>query len=271
MLGAIIGDLAGSVYEYDECFNKSSLKQRLSRLIKPNLIEKDSFYSDDTILTIAILDSIISHIPYETKLREYGLTYYKQKPKTNAHHFKYMFSPGFIKWCRQEKKGNSKGNGALMRISPVAYLYNDLKTILNETRKATIPSHNDEQVIHAAQKISTVIYLARCDIPKLQIRKRVYPNSDLSLSHLQEHNTFDSTYQILEACLCVLFDSSNFEDAIRKAISIGGDTDTIACIVGSMAEAIYGIDKSLKDEALDKLPQNFQNILQSGYQKVKKI
>ena len=106
MLGAVIGDLAGSIYEYDEFKSKEkNIDKRMEILNKDNLIEKNSFYSDDTILTIAVLDAILEGKDYETVLREYGLKYYQDVPNTKANHFKYMFSPEFIKWCRGKSEG----------------------------------------------------------------------------------------------------------------------------------------------------------------------
>jgi ADP-ribosylglycohydrolase len=111
MLGAIIGDLAGSIYEYEQIFK-----------VKPvevdNIIEENSFISDDTILTIAIADAIINKVDYGDKLREYALNYGDKVPQ-DIPYFKTMFSPNFLKWAKSNTKGESMGNGAMMRISPV--------------------------------------------------------------------------------------------------------------------------------------------------------
>lgn len=272
MLGAIIGDLAGSVYEYDEFTDKNiNLKRRLSIFDKEKLIDNNSFYSDDTILTIAILNAILNNVSYEENLKKYGLKYYNKKPNTKVSHFKYMFSPGFIKWCQGKKTNNSIGNGALMRISPVGYLFDNKAKVLEETEKATVPSHNTKLALESSKIVTSIIFEIRNGKSKEQLKEMFDLNQNYDLELLQKNNTFDSTCNVLAKCLFILFQSNSFEDAIRKAISIGGDTDTVAAITGSMAEALYGIDDNLQELALAKLPLEFQEDLIRGYQKIKRL
>ncbi len=257
MLGAIIGDLAGSIYEYDEFKGKSRCTNILT---KDNLIENDSFYSDDTILTMAVLDAILNGLDYGLVLRKYGLKYYKDVPMTRANHFKYMFSPDFIKWCKMEKEGNSIGNGALMRVSPVGYLFDDLGVILRETEKATIPSHNSDLAIRMAKKLNEIIYFGR----------KGYATSDINYNLVNlNFKKFDSTCLVLDKCFLAVIGSKSFEEAVRKAVSLGGDTDTIGAITGSIAEAYFEIPLNLKEQALEKLPKEFVLKLEKGY-KIKK-
>ena len=270
MLGAIIGDLAGSLYEYDEFKKGKNLERRLEVLTKDNLIEKNSFYTDDTILTIAILEAVLHGEKFEEYLRMYGLTHYNDKPNTKANHFKYMFSPGFIKWCMEEKEGNSMGSGALMRVSPIGYLYNDLKTINDVTEKATIPSHDSALAIVTAQMVNNLIYFGRKGYTKEEIMRKLYPYYR-PLDKIRLDNTFDSSCLIFDKCLVAFFESNSFEDAVRKAVSLGGDTDTIGAVTGSIAEAYYGVPDNLKEQALSKLPDDFVLYLDEGYQKIKKI
>ena len=271
MLGAIIGDLAGSVYEYDEFKSeKRNIDRRISVLNKDNLIEKDSFYSDDTILTIAILEAILDGTPYETVLKEYGLKHYQDVPDTKANNFKYMFSPYFIKWCKGESDGNSMGNGALMRVSPIGYLFDDLETILNETEKATATSHASALAVASAQTLNDLIYMGRKGYSKEELKPKFYPISK-SIEKIRLTNRFDSSCLVFDNCLTAFFESNSFEDAVRKAVSLGGDTDTIGAITGSIAEAYYGVPEELKNLALDKLPEEFVLKLERGYQKVKKL
>ena len=270
MLGAIIGDLAGSIYEYNEFKSGKNLEKRLEVLSKDNLIEKDSFYTDDTILTIAILDSVLNGMNYEEDLRRYGLKYYDKKPNTKADHFKYMFSPNFIKWCQGKVEGNSMGSGALMRVSPIGYLFSDMNTIDSETEKATIPSHNSALAVISAEALNNLIYLGRKGYKKEEVKAKFYPYHR-ELDKIRLDNNFDSSCLVFDKCLAAFFESNSFEDAVRKAVSLGGDTDTIGAITGSIAEAYYGIPDSLKEQALSKLPDDFVLKLQQGYQKVKKL
>ena len=271
MLGAIIGDLAGSLYEYDEFKSeKKNLDRRLEVLSKDNLIEKDSFYSDDTILTIAVLDAILNGKDYEGYLRNYGLKYYKNEPNTSVNHFKYMFSPDFIRWCKGEIDGNSMGNGALMRVSPIGYLFNDMETVIKESEKVTIPSHDSALAVVSAEALNNLIYLGRKGYTKEEVMIKFYP-IHRSLDKIRLDNTFDSSCLVFENCLAAFFESNSFEDAVRKAVSLGGDTGTIGAITGSIAEAYYGVPDYLKEQALSKLPDDFVLKLECGYQKVRKL
>ena len=152
MFGAIIGDLAGSIYEFEQIKSVHSVDIN-------NLIEKESFFSDDTILTIAILDAILSKEDYGDKLKEYGRKYEKYKPNYKPY-FATTFSPGFSKWVNGDYIGTSSGNGAMMRVGPVGYLFNSEKDVLENARLATIPSHNDETAIKYAQTVALIIFYA---------------------------------------------------------------------------------------------------------------
>lgn len=278
MYGAIIGDIVGSIYEYDE-FNNSekgiiNLEKRLQILSKKDLIEESCFFSDDTILTIAILDSILNGFSYADKLKEYGLKYGTEK-LNKPNYFEYMFSNGFTQWCKGEKDGNSIGNGCMMRIAPIGFLYNSLEEVEENSELATIPSHNSERAIRASKVVSSVIYLARTGSSKTEIieflKDRYNINLKYNLEDLQKTYLFDATCNVLEICLYILLSSNDYETAIRNAISIGGDTDTIACIVGGMAEALYGVPQYLIEMAKTKIPSKFNELLEKGYEKASSI
>lgn len=256
MLGAIIGDLAGSIYEFDQIKKHSNIKIK-------NIIEDNSFYSDDTILTIAIADAILNNSSYEKKLKEYGIKYGDRVPK-DIPYFKTMFSPGFTKWVKSNNQGESAGNGAMMRISPVGYLFNTEEDVIQNSYLATIPSHNSEEAIKATQIIALIIFYARKGMTKSEIINKL--KLKIIKPKINEFNYCCSS--TIDLCLYSFFNSNSFEDSIRLAISFGGDTDTNACIVGSMAEAMYGISNELKEKALSKLPTEFIEILNQCYAKL---
>lgn len=260
MYGAIIGDLAGSIYEFNQIKKISSIS--VNKIIKEN-----SFYSDDTILTIAILDSILNgNKNYENYIKKYIKENLNYKPNYKPY-FKTTFSPQLIKWCNGELEGKSKGNGAIMRISPIGYLFNTEQDIKKNSLLATIPSHNSKEAIDASQIVSLIIYYGRLGMSKEEIINKL----NISLDY-QPFNKFNTTCsETLPNCLYALFSSNSFEEAIRKIISYGGDTDTNACIVGSMVEALYGIDKNLILLAKKKIPNEFNDILEKGYSRVKRI
>ncbi len=249
MHGAIIGDLAGSIYEYGQ------LKE-IKRIEIPELIQPMSFYSDDTILTMAILDATIHGGDYDKYLREYIHEYRDYKPDFHPY-FKSSFSSGLMKWSYQKENGNSKGNGAMMRISPIGYMFDTERDVMEMARLATIPSHNSAEAIRGAQLVALVIFYLRHGLSKeetfgkLGIRPCYTP--------FKKFNT--TCKETLDNCLYVLYHSTGFENAIYEAVAMGGDTDTNACIVGSMAEALYGVGDELKKQAEVKLPERFVKLL----------
>lgn len=252
MYGAIIGDLAGSIYEYDQF-------QKVGKIKMNKLIEENSFYSDDTILTIAILDAILNDRNYNKFLREYIKKYSKYKPNSKPY-FDTIFSPNLIKWSEHNNQGNSHGNGAMMRISSIGYMFNNEQEIIDNVKKATIPSHNSKEAIESATKIALIIYYLRNKISLDTIYKKL--NIKLKYEPITRFNyTCEET---IDNCLYVLYNSKSFEDAIKKAVELGGDTDTNACIVGSMAEALYGINDELINKANDKIPEEFKKVLQKS-------
>lgn len=260
MYGAIIGDLAGSIYEFNQI-------KKISSISVNKIIEENSFYSDDTILTIAILDSILNgNKNYENYIKKYIKENLNYKPNYKPY-FKTTFSPQLIKWCNGELEGKSKGNGAIMRISPIGYLFNTEQDIKKNSLLATIPSHNSKEAIDASQIVSLIIYYGRLGMSKEEIINKL----NISLDY-QPFNKFNTTCsETLPNCLYALFSSNSFEEAIRKIISYGGDTDTNACIVGSMAEVLYDIDENLILLAKKKIPNEFNDILEKGYSRVKRI
>ena len=249
MYGAIIGDLAGSIYEYAQT-------KEIKSIDIDKIIEDNAFYSDDTILTIATLDAILHDRDYDTYLRKYIREYSGYKPEFKPY-FKSPFSPGTMKWAKSNFIGTSIGNGAMMRISPVGYLFDTEEDVITNSKLATMPSHNSKEAIDSATKIALIIFYLRKGLSL----EEIYNNLDIELkcSPFTKFNT--TCNETIDNCLYTLYNSNNFEDAIRKTIALGGDTDTNACIVGSMAEALYGIDNELINQANSKLPKEFVKVL----------
>ncbi len=253
MYGAIIGDLAGSTYEFEQTKNIKPIRTN-------EIITKDSFFSDDSILTMAILQSILKHEDYETNLKKYTLSYLDYKPNFEPY-FKNSFSPGFIKWTKGEKDGNSNGNGAMMRISPVGYMFNTEEEVKENCYKATKCSHNTKEAIAASTLVTLTIFYARKGLNKKQIQEKL--NLNYKDRKLERFNT--SCADTIDICFYSLFSANNFKDAIKLTLEHGGDTDTNCCIVGSMAEALYGIDEDLIKECNKHIPDNFKEKLTQAY------
>ena len=226
MLGAITGDIIGSVYEFTNA--------------KPDLdfplFVIDSEFTDDTVLTVALADSILSSVNYKTKMLEY----YSLYPDCS-------YGNRFHVWANSKNPQpyDSWGNGSAMRVSPVGWAYNDLETVLQKAKKSGEVTHNHPEGIKGAQATAASIFLARTKHTKKEIKEFVEKNFSYNLDlHLEE---LRRTYSFNESCqdtvpqaIFTFLISESFEDSIRKAIYIGGDSDTLACINGSIAEAFYG-------------------------------
>ena len=253
MWGAIIGDLAGSIYEFEQINEIKSVKI-------DKLIPDKAFFSDDTILTIAILEAIQTDKDYEAHLKKYGNLYKDYKPNHKPY-FKTSFSPDFIKWCNSDEVGTSIGNGAMMRISPVGFLFDNENDVKENARFATIPSHNSKEAIVYSTLTALIIYYAKNNMPKDEILKKL--NIQLRYKPFEKFNSTCS--QTFDNCVFAAFSSNNFEESIYKVLTYGGDTDTNACIVGSIAEALYGIDPKLIKKAKEYIPKDFVKILDKAY------
>lgn len=255
MWGAIIGDLAGSIYEFEQINEIKSVNAN-------EIIPDKAFFSDDTILTIAIAEAIQTDKDYEKHLKKYGNLYKNYQPNHKPY-FKTSFSPGFIKWCNSNEIGTSIGNGAMMRISPIGFCFDNESDVKENAKLATIPSHNSKEAIVCSTLIALIIFYARNNMPKDEILKKL--NINLRYKPFEKFNSTCS--QTIDNCIFAAFNSNSFEESIYKVLSYGGDTDTNACIVGSIAEALYGIDSKLINKAKKYIPKDFVEILDRIYKK----
>ena len=257
MWGAVIGDLAGSRYEYKQYENTCLIDVE-------TLVDDTCFYSDDTILTIAVYEGIFHNGKYEEYLRMYGKRFRDYRPTTSLQeHFGTTFGGGFAKWVDGKGPGKSIGNGAMMRISGVGKMFDTEEDVVKNAMLATIPSHNTEEAIDCARKVALIIYYARIGKSKKEIIEL------LNLTHMsyEPFTTFNKTcYETLGNCLYALFTSNSFEEAVKKVISYGGDTDTNGAIVGAMAEAMFGVPDYLVTFARRKIPSDFVEVLDRAYQ-----
>jgi ADP-ribosylglycohydrolase len=224
MLGAIIGDIIGSVYEVIDI-----------KTTDFPLFSERSTFTDDTVLTVAIADSILNDIPYEINLKKY----FKMFPYAG-------YGGTFRAWAASESMDpyNSWGNGSAMRVSPVGFAFDTLDEVLSESRRSAAVTHNHPEGIKGAQSVASAIFLARNNKSKDQIKQFIEERFkyDLGepLDEIRRYYTFDVSCQgSVPQAIIAFLESSDFEDAIRKAISIGGDSDTIACITGGIAQAYY--------------------------------
>lgn len=277
MLGAIIGDVAGSTYEVDEVLalkNKTrvSYEERI-KILDRNvpLFKSNSSCTDDTILTAAIAECILKKGNFEDYLREFG----KKEVSLGLDVYgRSRFGKGFIEWLNKNSDGTSFGNGCAMRISPISMYYDDLEDVLNETYKSTITSHNHPDSIAATKAVSIAIYMSKNKCSKEDIKNKIEQECgydlNFNLEDLQRNYKFTSKAKdsVPQAIYC-FFISNNFEDAIRKAISIGGDADTIAAITGSIAESYYGIPEEIIEVVNKYIPDYIKVIINKFYLNLK--
>lgn len=225
MLGAIAGDIIGSVYE------RHNIKTKRFRLFSPGCS-----FTDDSVLTAALADTILTGAPYADNLK----AFYRLYPRAG-------YGGDFHRWARSggSKPYNSWGNGAAMRISPAGFAFDDLETVLRKAREYTEVTHSHPEGIKGAQATAAAIFLARTGESKDGIREFVEAEFRYDLSrHVDEIRpaySFDVSCQgTVPQAIRAFIDSADFEDAIQTAVSLGGDTDTLACITGGIAQAFYG-------------------------------
>ena len=277
MLGAIIGDVAGSDLEVKEIRalkNKTAIsyEDRIKIMDKTTPLFNDRCETtDDSCLTIAIMDAIINNKSYEESLRDYGL---KELNYGLDKYGRSRFGKGFTNWLKGDSKCDSYGNGCAMRISSVGYLFDSIEEVKKQSRLATIPSHNHPESILCAEAVAVAIYLLRTGISKENLKSYIelnYFNLDFDLEGLRHNYKFKvrAIDSVPQAIFCFL-ESNDFEDAIRKSLSIGGDTDTVACITGSLAEAYYGVPDKLKKQVKPYLKDYMIPVLDQYYKGEKK-
>jgi ADP-ribosylglycohydrolase len=247
MIGAIAGDIIGSVYEW----------HNIRRTDFP-LFDEHCTFTDDTVLTVAMADTILNHSDYGKKLKEY----FKLYPERG-------YGAGFRRWAahRGSRPYNSMGNGSAMRVSPVGFGFNTLDEVLEEAQNSAEPTHNHPEGIKGAQATASSIFLARKGASKGDIKTYIEDNFDYNLNEpldqIRSYYKFDETCPgSVPQAIRAFLESNDYEDAIRKAISIGGDSDTIACITGGIAEAYY---KKVPDVIVERvkeiLDQRLNNIV----------
>ena len=272
MLGAMIGDIAGSKYEFNNTFDYDF-----------EMFGEGCDFTDDTICTVAIADAILNGRSYQESLLDWCRRY--PSPKG-------AYGGRFAAWIRSlnPQPYNSFGNGSAMRVSPVAWLFDDLSQVLEEAEKSALPTHNHPEGIKGAKAVAHAIWYFRKS--KFSEESKDSENEEtkglknenakaskdenetiqgfmsIARSYYEDFDTrvypkgkFDETcMDAVPLSFYLLSQASSFEDAIRLAISHGGDSDTIGAIVGSIAEARFGIPQEMKEKALSYLPDDMKDI-----------
>lgn len=247
MIGAIAGDIIGSVFE-----------QYPIKSTEFELFSRHSRFTDDTVLTVAIANAILSNIDYATSLKTFGERY----PHAG-------YGGSFFRWIfsSDRKPYNSWGNGSAMRVSPVGFAFDNIEDVLKEAKKSAEVTHNHPEGIKGAQAVALAIFLARSGknkhAIKTEISHRFGYHLDRRLNDIRPHYTFDVSCQgSVPESIVAFLEGKHFEDTIRKGISLGGDSDTIACIAGGIAQAFYqNIPQEIISNVRKRLPDSFLDII----------
>ncbi|MDX2214558.1 MAG: ADP-ribosylglycohydrolase family protein [Oculatellaceae cyanobacterium bins.114] len=256
MLGAIAGDMIGSVYEFNNHRSKDF-----------PLFSPPSTFTDDTILTVAVAEVVLNQGDYVASFRRY----YQHYPNPVG-----SYGARFIQWATSThpEPYNSWGNGSAMRVSPIGWVGQDLESVLQEAQRSAEVTHNHPEGVKGAQATAVAIFLGRTGHSKDEIRSFVETqfgyDLNRSLNDIRPVYTFNESCQetVPEAIIAFL-ESTDFEDAIRNAVSLGGDSDTLTCITGGIAEAFYGeVPEAIAQAVLERLDPPLRQITETFMQSI---
>ena len=257
MIGAILGDIIGSPYE----FNRGNKSKDFP------LFSKKSTYTDDTVMTLVVGITFLDAQPdasddwilrlLANRMRQFGKMY----PDAG-------YGGMFHQWLRNPDCGayNSFGNGSAMRVSSVAWLYNDLDAVRHAARLSAEITHNHPEGIKGAEATASAIFLARTGSSKADIKEYIEHEFGYDLSRTCDEirpNYYhtDTCMETVPEAITAFLEGDSFEDVIRTAVSLGGDCDTLTAIAGSIAEGFYGVPAELKEECYNRLPEPLFKVL----------
>ena len=254
MLGAIIGDIVGSVYEFNNFRSKD---------FEP-LFHRKAFFTDDTVCTVAVADALVNNRHPAESLKDWGTKYWENGG----------WGRSFALWLGSDslEPYNSYGNGAAMRVAPAGLLAQSIEDAIDLSNKVTEVTHNHPEGMKGAAATAVAGYLARTGSRQADIQSYVTDTFGYDLS--RSIDEIRPSYRFNESCqqtvpqaLCCVLQAESFEDAIRNAISIGGDSDTIGAIVGGIAEAMFGIPEEIAERGWAYLPPEMRDVLIGLYAK----
>lgn len=259
ILGAIMGDVLGSPYEWDEITSRHF-----------NLMNKECKYTDDTVMTVAVMEWLLQSVDGGVEaLTEKSLTDIFRKWGRKYH--KAGYGSRFRAWLRSDdyEPIDSFGNGSAMRVSPVAWWFDNEEDVLRFAERSAVVSHNHEEGIKGAKAVALAIFMARNHTPRHKIAEEITErfgyNLRRSIEDIKPTYKFDATCQgsVPESIISYM-ESRDVESAIINAIWLGGDTDTMADMAAAIAEARYGIDSAsskLREFVWDKLTDPMREVI----------
>ena len=255
MFGAILGDIIGSPYEFDMGDKTKAFP----------LFSEASNFTDDTVMTIAVAEAFMDAPDDDAIIRKRLV---ESMQKWGHRYPGAGYGVRFCTWLESSNPQpyNSWGNGSAMRVSSVAWLFNDLDTVRRMARLSAEVNHNHPEGIKGAEATASAIFLGRTGSTKAQIKAYIEENFGYDLNRTCDE--IRPTYHHVESCqetvpeaIIAFLEGESFEDVIRTAVSLGGDCDTLTAIAGSIAEGFYGVPEELKQECKHRLPENLLRVL----------
>lgn len=245
MIGAIAGDVIGSIYEHYPIKAKDF-----------PLFDWRCRFTDDTVLTVAVADVLLNGGDYAERFREY----YWRYPYA-------VYGGGFDQWARSSEADayNSFGNGSAMRVSPVGFAFDRIEDVRAEAVRSAVVTHNHPEGVKGAEATASAVFLARQKTDRNEIRLYIEREFGYDLSkspdEIRPEYRFDVTCQgTVPAAISSFLHAEDFEDAVRNAVSLGGDSDTLACIAGAIAGAYFGVPNFIEQEVRSRLDAGLRSI-----------
>ncbi|MDO5154747.1 MAG: ADP-ribosylglycohydrolase family protein [Eubacteriales bacterium] len=259
MLGAVLGDIIGSTREWNNIKSEEF-----------ELFPTGSHFTDDSVMSIAVADKLLHTASGMNNRKNYAMWYKQYYKRFSNAGYGQMFSS----WAESDNYyvQKSYGNGASMRVTAIGYAFKDLKSLLKEVKDSCYYTHKNKEAMNGAEAVAIAVFLAKKQEDKESIKKYIekeYKYVFEPLDEIREDYVFDSrTSYSVPPALEAFFESDSYESAIRKAISIGGDSDTIACIAGGIAEAYYKkIPEAILSRGLGFVDGGFKSVIKEFMEK----
>ena len=267
MYGAVIGDIVGSPFEFDR---GEKTKEFL-------LFSKGCRFTDDSVMTIAVAEALLS-MEEDAKDQKIEEVVIKSMQKWGQKYPDAGYGGRFAKWLVLDdpQPYQSYGNGSAMRVSSVGWLYDTLSKTRDVAVLTAKVTHDHKEGLKGAEATAAAIFLARNGKEKEEIQQYIEQEFDYDLHKTldeirPDHHMDVSCQGTVPEALRAFLEAKDFEDTIRNAVSLGGDTDTLAAIAGSVAEAFYGVPEELKRECQKRIPEEMYDIIEMFSKRVKEI
>lgn len=257
MYGTIIGDIIGSPYEFDRGTQRKDFE----------LFTGESYFTDDTVMCAAVAEALIHGDVSEDGFMKSIIKWGQKYPDAG-------YGGRFYQWLYSDdhRPYGSFGNGSAMRVSPIGLFYDDVDVARAVARNSSAITHNHPEGIKGAESVVTAMILLRHGLTKESVRRYIISEFGYNLEYSVEqlrplHKHIETCMDSVPKAFAAFFDGDSFEDVIRNAVSLGGDTDTIAAIAGGLAEAYYDIPIWLISQAKDRLDDNIREIVSEFYRR----